>query len=67
MNRTDAILEAIMQMRNDPDPRWHAVADLLAGGPLSYASLLDRNPRQDPSNYPDADRAARVAEAYLNR
>ncbi|MFG2046081.1 hypothetical protein ACGFIW_01455 [Micromonospora sp. NPDC048935] len=65
--RADIIREAIDQMRNDPDPRWQAVADLLGGGPLSYASLLDRNPTQRPSDYPDADRAVAVATAYLAR
>ncbi len=66
-NRAKKIRAAASAMRADADPRWHAVADLLEGGPLGYAALLDGNPRQNPANYPDADRAIAVADAYLAR
>jgi hypothetical protein len=63
------IEEAAAAMRQDPDPRWHAVADLLEGGPLGYAHLVDirDNPAQFATRYPDLGRGVAVARAYLNQ
>ncbi|MEU4558447.1 hypothetical protein AB0F72_08655 [Actinoplanes sp. NPDC023936] len=64
---TDTITAAIAALRESTDTRWHAVADLLAGGPLGYAQLTEG--RDDPArfaaNYPDLQRALLVAHAYL--
>jgi hypothetical protein len=63
------IRQAVDAMRNDPDPRWHAVADLMSGGPLTYAQMIDGHPDRDRMirNYQDASRGADVARAYLGR
>jgi hypothetical protein len=63
----DTIEVAIKAMRESTDTRWHAVADLLAGGPLDYARMTDNRP--DPAafaaNYPDLQRGLLAALAYL--
>lgn len=70
MRYAEEIQTAIDAMRQDADSRWHAVADLLAGGPLGYARLIDNRPeserRQYAVNYPDAHRAVLVARDYLS-
>jgi hypothetical protein len=53
------IREAIAAMRADPDPRWHAVADLLATSPLNYARLPGFG------HMAEARSGAAVARAYL--
>jgi hypothetical protein len=62
------IEQAAKRMAADPDSRWHAVATLLLGGPISYARLLDGHPNRERmlADYPDAPRAAEVARAYLS-
>lgn len=64
---TDTLEAAIQAMRESSDTRWHAVADLLAGGPLGYARMAEN--RADPAryarNYPDLERALLVAHAFL--
>ncbi len=64
---TDTLTAAINAMRESSDTRWHAVADMLAGGPLSYARLADGrdNPTAYARNYPDLLRAMVVAQAFL--
>lgn len=63
----DLILRAIERMRNDSDSRWHAVADLLAGGTLHYTQFhAVRAHRHDLTvYYPDVLRGVPVARAYL--
>lgn len=69
MRYADDIQTAIDAMRQDSDRRWHAVADLLAGGPLGYARLIDNRSEAERakyvSQYPDAERGLVVALAYL--
>lgn len=69
MPYADDVQAAINAMRDDSDPRWHAVADLLGGGAvLGLARMADQRP--DPAsyvrNYPDVQRGLAVARAYLD-
>ncbi len=67
----ELIEEAIKRMRAEPDARWHAVADLLAGGPLAGARLfavrvkLRSSAEPTSVRYPDAARGVVVARTYL--
>lgn len=63
------IEQAAEAMRADTDPRWHAVAELMTGGPIGYAQMIDRHPDRERMirNYQDASRAAEVARAYLEQ
>lgn len=67
MNNVDLIQHAITAMTRDPDRRWQAVAELLGGGPLGYARMIESHPDRDQMalRYPDASRAVAVARAYL--
>ena len=67
MPYADTIESAVAAMRESTDTRWHAVADLLAGGPLGYARMADIRPHPAAfaRNYPDLERGLLVAHAYL--
>lgn len=67
MDDVTAIELAAERMRQDPDPRWWLVANLLTGVPLGYARMLTGHPQRHrlARDYPDAARAADVARAYL--
>lgn len=60
MTNAQILRQAIDAMRTDHDTRWHAVADLLAGAPLSYA----RNPAC--ASYSAVVDGVKVARAYLD-
>lgn len=61
------IEQAAEAMRGDPDTRWHAVAELLGGGPLGYAQMIDRHPNRERmiATYQDGSRGVEVARTYL--
>lgn len=66
MDYLGLLRRAVEAMRADDDPRWHSVADLLAGGPSAYAGLVAATGDAAAAvRYPDLTRATSVARAYL--
>lgn len=67
MGDVQTLVAAIAAMRRDQDPRWHAVADLLACGPLDYARMVAHHSSAGVADRSAAGRAVAVARAYLEQ